>query len=186
VNDALRRAMAEARLTDTDVAAALGVDPKTRSIHSTAVYQSLIMNPDDEAAFVLAGRILDSAARWRPLPDLTIVLTDDVDAAVGRAEARNGEAFTPSSGTCTAAPHRCSSGWQPLIPITSGCSTAVSTTLTPSSTSSPPGSQAPRRGPSTASSPPLSPHEPRLSPSCWTPTPAADPRHHPRPPRSSR
>ena len=66
-----------------------------RSIHSTAVYQSLIMNPDDdEAAFVLAGRILDSAACWRPLPDLTIVLTDDIDVAVGRAEARNGEAFT--------------------------------------------------------------------------------------------
>lgn len=66
-----------------------------RSIHSTAVYQSLIMNPDDDdAAFVLAGQILNEAARWRPLPDLTIVLTDDVDAAVGRAEARNGEAFT--------------------------------------------------------------------------------------------
>ncbi|MFD2422418.1 dTMP kinase [Amycolatopsis pigmentata] len=66
-----------------------------RSIHSTAVYQSLIMNPDDDdAAFVRAGQILDCAARWRPLPDLTIVLTDDVDAAVGRAEARNGAAFT--------------------------------------------------------------------------------------------
>jgi dTMP kinase len=66
-----------------------------RSVHSTAVYQSLIAEPDDdEKAFALAGRILDGAALWRPLPDLTIVLTDDVDAAVGRAEERNGEQFT--------------------------------------------------------------------------------------------
>ncbi len=66
-----------------------------RSIHSTAVYQSLIMNPDDDlAALELAGRILDSTARWRPLPDLTIVITDDVKAAVGRAETRDGIAYT--------------------------------------------------------------------------------------------
>lgn len=65
-----------------------------RSIHSTAIYQSLIMNPDDEEAFGRANQILDSAAQWRPLPDLTIVLTDDVEAAVLRAEARNAEQFT--------------------------------------------------------------------------------------------
>lgn len=65
-----------------------------RSLHSTAVYQSLIMESDDDAAFVLAGQILGMAGRWRPLPDLTIVLTDDVEAAVGRAETRNGEPFT--------------------------------------------------------------------------------------------
>lgn len=66
-----------------------------RSIHSTAVYQSLIMNPDDDvAALALAGQILDSTARWRPLPDLTIVITDDVKAAVGRAETRDGIAYT--------------------------------------------------------------------------------------------
>lgn len=71
-----------------------------RSIHSTAVYQSLILNPDDDdAAFAMAGQILDSAARWRPLPDLTIVLTDEVDAAVGRAEARNGAPFTAEQWT---------------------------------------------------------------------------------------
>jgi dTMP kinase len=66
-----------------------------RSIHSTAVYQSLIMNPDDDgAALVLAGQILDSTGRWRPLPDLTIVITDHVKAAVGRAEARDGVSYT--------------------------------------------------------------------------------------------
>ncbi|MGH3938580.1 MAG: hypothetical protein ACRDTG_08065 [Pseudonocardiaceae bacterium] len=66
-----------------------------RSIHSTAVYQSLIMNPDDDAAALdIAGRILDSASLWRPLPDLTIVITDDIEAAVGRAEARDGVTYT--------------------------------------------------------------------------------------------
>lgn len=66
-----------------------------RSIHSTAVYQSLIMHPDDrEAAAVSVVRILDMAARWRPLPDLTIVITDDPQAAVRRAEARDGTTFT--------------------------------------------------------------------------------------------
>lgn len=36
-----------------------------------------------------------SSARWRPLPDLTIVITDDVKAAVSRAEVRDGTAYTP-------------------------------------------------------------------------------------------
>ncbi|MGH4013762.1 MAG: dTMP kinase [Pseudonocardiaceae bacterium] len=66
-----------------------------RSLHSTAVYQSLIMNPDDdEAALTIAEQILHSASGWRPLPDLTIVLTDDVEAAVSRAEARDGVTYT--------------------------------------------------------------------------------------------
>ncbi len=66
-----------------------------RSIHSTAVYQSLIMHPDDyQAAAASVARILNTAARWRPLPDLTIVITDDPQAAVRRAEARDGASFT--------------------------------------------------------------------------------------------
>jgi dTMP kinase len=66
-----------------------------RSIHSTAVYQSLIMNADDHhAAAASVARILDTAQRWRPLPDLTIVITDDPQAAVHRAEVRDGTTFT--------------------------------------------------------------------------------------------
>jgi dTMP kinase len=66
-----------------------------RSIHSTAVYQSLIMHPDDHhAAAASVMRILDTAAHWRPLPDLTIVITDDPEAAVRRAETRDGTIFT--------------------------------------------------------------------------------------------
>ncbi len=66
-----------------------------RSVHSTAVYQSLIMHPDDyQAAAASVTHILDTAARWRPLPDLTIVITDDLHAAVRRAEARDRTTFT--------------------------------------------------------------------------------------------
>jgi dTMP kinase len=61
----------------------------------TAVYQSLIMHPDDnQAAAASVTHILNMAARWRPLPDLTIVITDDPQAAVHRAEARDGTTFT--------------------------------------------------------------------------------------------
>jgi hypothetical protein len=60
---------------------------KGRSRHSTAVYQSLIMKPEDNDALLLAEQILGSASRWRPLPDLTIVITDDVDAHSSSPEA---------------------------------------------------------------------------------------------------
>jgi dTMP kinase len=66
-----------------------------RSIYSTAIYQSLIMHPDDHhTAAASVAHILDTAARWRPLPDLTIVITDDPQAAIHRAEARDGITFT--------------------------------------------------------------------------------------------
>jgi dTMP kinase len=66
-----------------------------RSIHSTAVYQSLIANPhDDGVAYRHAHDILALAERWRPLPDLTVLLTDDVDIALQRAERRDGTAYT--------------------------------------------------------------------------------------------
>jgi dTMP kinase len=67
-----------------------------RSIHSTAVYQSLITNPaDDEAAYQHARAILALAERWRPPPDLTILLIDDVTTALQRAEQRDARAYTP-------------------------------------------------------------------------------------------
>jgi dTMP kinase len=66
-----------------------------RSIHSTAVYQSLITNPvDDEAAYRHAQAILTLAQRWRPLPDLTILLTDDVPTALERAERRDATTYS--------------------------------------------------------------------------------------------
>ncbi len=67
-----------------------------RSLHTVAVYQSLILHPDDDAAaHDQARQILVLAASWRPLPDLTILVTDDVDTAVRRAEQRDGTPYTP-------------------------------------------------------------------------------------------
>lgn len=69
---------------------------KGRSLHTVALYQSLILHPDDDAAaHDQARQILVLAASWRPLPDLTILVTDDVDTAVCRAEQRDGTPYTP-------------------------------------------------------------------------------------------
>jgi dTMP kinase len=66
-----------------------------RSMDSIAVYQSLITCPDDlDRAHAEARAILTIAAQWRPLPDLTILLTDDVPTAIGRAEKRDSRRFT--------------------------------------------------------------------------------------------
>ena len=47
--------------------------------------------PDDLAGWLLgeAREILELAAEWRPLPDLTILITDDPATAISRAERRD-------------------------------------------------------------------------------------------------
>lgn len=66
-----------------------------RSLDSIAVYQSLISHPDDlDRAHADAQAILAIAAQWRPLPDLTMLIADDVAAAISRVEQRDGERFT--------------------------------------------------------------------------------------------
>jgi dTMP kinase len=66
-----------------------------RSMDSIAVYQSLIANPDDlDRAHVEARAILAIAAQWRPMPDLTILIADDVPTAIDRAEQRDSRRFT--------------------------------------------------------------------------------------------
>jgi dTMP kinase len=65
-----------------------------RSAHSIAVYQSLIACADEAAAYEYAKVILDLAASWRPLPDLTILITDDVTTALNRAETRDSIRYT--------------------------------------------------------------------------------------------
>ena len=66
-----------------------------RSLHSTATYQALIVEHHDDRALTLARRILTDAAVWRPLPDLTVIITDDPAAALRRAEQRDHEPPTP-------------------------------------------------------------------------------------------
>jgi dTMP kinase len=66
-----------------------------RSLDSIAVYQSLITHADDfDRAYADAKAILTLAAQWRPLPDLTILILDDVATAVGRAETRDRRRFS--------------------------------------------------------------------------------------------
>ena len=53
------------------------------------------MNPqDDEAAYRHARAILALAELWRPLPDLTILVIDDVRTALERAERRDSKTYT--------------------------------------------------------------------------------------------
>src|SRR5206468_10175190 len=65
-----------------------------RSMHTVAVYQSLIMCDDDEQALAEARGILDLGRQWRPSPDLVLLIVDDVETAVRRAEERDGIRYT--------------------------------------------------------------------------------------------
>lgn len=67
-----------------------------RSVDTTAVCQALLLHPaDDDAALATAQQLLTLAASYRPLPDLTILVTDDADQAVVRAQHRDQRTFTP-------------------------------------------------------------------------------------------
>ncbi|MGH3811028.1 MAG: dTMP kinase [Pseudonocardiaceae bacterium] len=67
-----------------------------RSLHTVAVYQSLIMHPDDDPqALAEARALLHLAQQWRPLPDLTILITDDVPTALYRAQERDDQHYPP-------------------------------------------------------------------------------------------
>ncbi|MQS17613.1 thymidylate kinase [Streptomyces kaniharaensis] len=66
-----------------------------RSVDTTAVCQALLLHPDDpDAALRTAMDLLDLAASWRPLPDLTILVTDDPGDALARAQRRDRCVFT--------------------------------------------------------------------------------------------
>jgi dTMP kinase len=57
-----------------------------RSVHSVAVYQSLILEHDDARAAAVAQQILATATTLRPLPDLTVLVVDEPTTAVHRAD----------------------------------------------------------------------------------------------------
>jgi len=59
-----------------------------RSLHTVAAYQAIIQTPNDEEALAEARGILRIASRWRPLPDLMILITDDLDVAMRRTAER--------------------------------------------------------------------------------------------------
>lgn len=66
-----------------------------RSVDTTAVCQALLLHPDDpDAALKTANDLLDLASSYRPLPDLTILVTDDASKALERAQRRDAYVFT--------------------------------------------------------------------------------------------
>ncbi|MEU6562614.1 dTMP kinase [Nocardia nova] len=71
-----------------------------RSVDSTAVCQALLMhldNPDE--ALATATDLLELAASYRPLPDLTILITDDAAQAVARTQRRDQCLLTSEQAT---------------------------------------------------------------------------------------
>jgi dTMP kinase len=66
-----------------------------RSVDTTAVCQALLLHPDDDAAALgTATALLELASCYRPLPDLTLLITDAPSTAVTRAEQRDRCVFT--------------------------------------------------------------------------------------------
>ena len=65
-----------------------------RSLHTVAIYQAVIQHAGEQAAVEEAREILRVAAQWRPLPDLTILITDDADIAMQRTEQREHRPFS--------------------------------------------------------------------------------------------
>ncbi|MGH8902239.1 MAG: dTMP kinase [Egibacteraceae bacterium] len=74
------------------VGLAAGIVLEDRGVDTVALYQAAILTGEVslEQTHALAQRIYAAAARWRPLPDLTILLVDDADACLSRFECRVG------------------------------------------------------------------------------------------------
>ncbi|MGW4370324.1 hypothetical protein ACWEKT_32235 [Nocardia takedensis] len=71
-----------------------------RSVDSTAVCQALLLHPDNpRAALDAAVGLLRLAAAYRPLPDLTILITDDPAHAVARTQHRDRYLLTGEQAT---------------------------------------------------------------------------------------
>jgi len=71
-----------------------------RGVDTTAVCQALLLHPDDsDAALDTAIALLELASAYRPLPDLTILVTDDASEAISRAQQRDQRLFTSEQAT---------------------------------------------------------------------------------------
>ncbi|WP_410658391.1 hypothetical protein [Amycolatopsis sp. lyj-112] len=67
-----------------------------RGIDTVAIYQAAILTGSgtDDTAWSTAGRIYATAEVWCPLPDLTILLVDDLDICAARWTVREGSPLT--------------------------------------------------------------------------------------------
>jgi dTMP kinase len=67
-----------------------------RSVDTTAVCQAVQLHPGTPAAALQeAVALVRMAASFRPLPDLTILITDDPSAAIERAQQRDNRLYAP-------------------------------------------------------------------------------------------
>ncbi len=77
-----------------------------RGVDTVAVYQAAIMtngldtysgtdDERDEAAWELVQQIHTTVLPWRPLPDLTMLITDDPESCARRWQQREGSPLTP-------------------------------------------------------------------------------------------
>jgi dTMP kinase len=81
--------------------ARIPVPPRTvledRGIDTVAVYQAAIVagpSASDATAWALAEQIYATASPWCPLPDLTVLLVDDLDVCAARWTMREASPFT--------------------------------------------------------------------------------------------
>jgi dTMP kinase len=87
-------ALAALKVREYERVAALTPSPgwvlEDRGMDTVAVYQAAILG----GGHALAGQIAAIAAMWRPDPDVTVLLTDDLEACIGRFAARTGAPVT--------------------------------------------------------------------------------------------
>ncbi|MGB3444886.1 MAG: hypothetical protein WBA97_39615 [Actinophytocola sp.] len=68
-----------------------------RGLDTVAIYQAAILagsDSDDDAVWSLAEHVFTTAAPWCPLPDLTVLLIEDLDVCAARWTMREGTPFT--------------------------------------------------------------------------------------------
>jgi len=83
-------ALASLKVRDYEQVAAMAAPPRwvleDRGVDTVAVYQAAVLGGGP----ALVDQIAAIMTMWRPRPDLTILLTDDLDACIARYTARTG------------------------------------------------------------------------------------------------
>jgi dTMP kinase len=85
-------------------AAGPGLVVEDRGVDTVAVYQAVILGGDAplEELCALARRIQAAVGRWRPPPDHSVLLLDDLEVCLGRMQARLGRRLSPGERTLVA------------------------------------------------------------------------------------
>lgn len=77
-----------------------GMVIEDRSIDTIAVYQALLLWPQQQERWLTTAHLLyEQAAQWRRPPDITFLLEDDFHTALARAQQRSGRRFNQDEVT---------------------------------------------------------------------------------------